>query len=130
MSNRTYAQDELRSVLAGFGIKDPTDVARYGSGHINDTFKVETASGPRYILQRVTDAFDKEILKSNILRVTGHLKSKGVYNKTATNVEVTKLLEGCNNGMRKYVNNGLQELEPALQERLKVFIHEEMKHIA
>ncbi len=78
MSNRTYPQEELRSVLAGFGIKDPTDVSRYGSGHINDTFKVETASGRRYILQRVTDAFDKDVLKANILRVTGHLKAKGV----------------------------------------------------
>ncbi|MBR3223595.1 MAG: aminoglycoside phosphotransferase family protein [Kiritimatiellae bacterium] len=78
MSNRTYEDDELRSVLAGFGIKDPTDISRYGSGHINDTFKVETGAGTRYILQRVTDAFDKDILKSNILRVTGHLKAKGV----------------------------------------------------
>ncbi len=78
MSNRTYTQEELRAVLAGFGVKDPTDVSRYGSGHINDTFKVETASGTRYILQRVTDAFDKDVLKANILRVTGHLKSKGV----------------------------------------------------
>ena len=98
MSNRNYQQDELRSVLAGFGIKDPTDVARYGSGHINDTFKVETASGPRYILQRVTDAFDKEILKSNILRVTGHLKSKGVKTLEVVGYEnpwrVYKFLEG------------------------------------
>ena len=78
MSNRTYSREELESVLAGFGIKDSTDVSRYGSGHINDTFKVETKSGVRYILQRVTDAFDKDVLKSNILRVTGHLKSKGV----------------------------------------------------
>ena len=78
MSNRVYSQEELRSVLAGFGIKDPTDVSRYGSGHINDTFKVETASGVRYILQRVTDAFDKDVLKANIIRVTDHLKSKGV----------------------------------------------------
>ena len=78
MSNRAYSQEELRSVLAGFGIKDPTDVSRYGSGHINDTFKVETASGARYILQRVTDAFDKDVLKANIIRVTDHLKSKGV----------------------------------------------------
>ena len=65
-------------MLAGFGIKDPTDISRYGSGHINDTFKVETGSGTRYILQHVTDAFDKDVLKSNILRVTGHLKAKGV----------------------------------------------------
>ena len=78
MSNRNYSQEELDSALKSMGITDQTDVARYGSGHINDTFKVETKSGRRYILQRVTDAFDKEILRSNILRVTGHLKAKGV----------------------------------------------------
>ena len=78
MSNRVYSEYELQSTLAGFGIKDATDVSRYGSGHINDTFKVETASGTRYILQRVTDAFDKDILKANIIRVTDHLRSKGV----------------------------------------------------
>ena len=98
MSNRNYPQEELRSVLAGFGIKDPTDVVRYGSGHINDTFKVETASGPRYILQRVTDAFDKDILKSNIIRVTDHLKSKGVKTLEVVGYEnpwrVYKFLEG------------------------------------
>jgi len=98
MSNRNYPQEELRSVLAGFGIKDPTDVVRYGSGHINDTFKVETVSGSRYILQRVTDAFDKEILKSNIVRVTDHLKSKGVKTLEVVGYEnpwrVYKFLEG------------------------------------
>ena len=78
MSNRTYSQDELTAVLKGFGIADPTDVSRYGSGHINDTFKVETKRGVRYILQRVTDAFDKDILRNNIIRVTDHLKAKGV----------------------------------------------------
>ena len=78
MSNRTYSQDELSAVLKRFGITDQTDVSRYGSGHINDTFKVETKRGVRYILQRVTDAFDKDILKSNIIRVTNHLKAKGV----------------------------------------------------
>ena len=98
MSNRTYPQEELRSVLAGFGINDPTDVSRYGSGHINDTFKVETAAGPRYILQRVTDAFDKEILKANIIRVTDHLKAKGVKTLEVVGYEnpwrVYKFLEG------------------------------------
>ena len=78
MSNRNYAQEELVSVLRGFGVTEPTDVSRYGSGHINDTFKVETKSGVRYILQRVTDVFDKDVLKANILRVVGHLKAKGV----------------------------------------------------
>jgi thiamine kinase-like enzyme len=79
MSNRTYSQEELASVLASMGVTDQTDVSRYGSGHINDTFKVETARGVRYILQRVnTDIFPPDTLKSNVLRVTGHLKSKGV----------------------------------------------------
>ena len=79
MSNRNYSQEELASVLASMGVTDQTDVSRYGSGHINDTFKVETARGVRYILQRVnTDIFPPDTLKSNVLRVTGHLKSKGI----------------------------------------------------
>lgn len=98
MSNRTYSQEELKATLVGFGITDSTDVSRYGSGHINDTFKVETASGVRYILQRVTDAFDKDVLKSNIIRVTDHLKSKGVKTLEVVGYEnpwrVYKFLEG------------------------------------
>ena len=79
MSDRTYSQDELRAALATMGVVDATDVARYGSGHINDTFKVETARGERFVLQRVnTGIFDAEILKANFLRVTGHLAAKGV----------------------------------------------------
>jgi thiamine kinase-like enzyme len=79
MSNRNYSQEELAAVLASMGITDQTDVSRYGSGHINDTFKVETARGVKYILQRVnTDIFPPETLKSNVIRVTGHLKSKGI----------------------------------------------------
>ena len=77
MSNRNYTSEELALALGRLGIVDCTDVSRYGSGHINDTFKVETRSGRRYILQRVTDALDKDILKANILRVTDHLKAKG-----------------------------------------------------
>ena len=79
MSNRNYSQEELSAVLASMGVTDQTDVSRYGSGHINDTFKVETKRGVRFILQRVnTDIFPPDTLKSNVLRVTGHLKSKGV----------------------------------------------------
>ena len=79
MSSRNYSQEELASVLASMGVTDQTDVSRYGSGHINDTFKVETERGVRYILQRVnTDIFPPDTLKSNVLRVTGHLKDKGV----------------------------------------------------
>ncbi len=79
MSNRVFSRDELLTVLASMGVTDAVDVGRYGSGHINDTFKVETARGVRYILQRVnTDIFPQEMLKENILRVTRFLKEKGV----------------------------------------------------
>ena len=79
MSNRNYSQDELHAALDSMGITGVTDVARYGSGHINDTFKVETDRGTRFILQRVnTDIFPPDMLKANILRVTKHLRSKGV----------------------------------------------------
>jgi thiamine kinase-like enzyme len=79
MSNRNYTQEELAAALASMGVTDQTDVSRYGSGHINDTFKVETASGVRYILQRVnTDIFPPEMLKENVIRVTEHLKAKGI----------------------------------------------------
>ena len=79
MSNRNYTNEELSAALASMGVTDQTDVSRYGSGHINDTFKVETRRGVRYVLQRVnTDIFPPEMLKDNVLRVTGHLKAKGI----------------------------------------------------
>ena len=79
MSNRVYSKDELAAALASMGVTDQTDVSRYGSGHINDTFKVETKRGVRYILQRVnTDIFPVDVLKANVVRVTEFLKSRGV----------------------------------------------------
>ena len=79
MSHRNYTNEELSAALASMGVTDQTDVSRYGSGHINDTFKVETKRGVRYILQRVnTDIFPPEMLKDNVLRVTSHLKAKGI----------------------------------------------------
>jgi len=79
MGSRTYTKEELDAALASMGVTDQTDVSRYGSGHINDTFKVETRRGVRYILQRVnTDIFEPVVLRNNIVRVTEYLKSKGV----------------------------------------------------
>ena len=100
MSNRVYSKDELNAALASMGVTDQTDVSRYGSGHINDTFKVETKRGVRFILQRVnTDIFPEEILKSNILRVTGFLKSRGVKSLEVVGYEnpwrLFAFLEGC-----------------------------------
>ena len=99
MSNRTYGEDELRAALASMGVGDATDISRYGSGHINDTFKVETARGERFILQRVnTEIFDPTLLKANVLRVTGHLAAKGVKSLEVVGYEnpwrIYRFLEG------------------------------------
>jgi len=52
----------------------------YGSGHIHDTFLVETAekTGDNYILQRLNNNVFKKIpeLQENIERVTVHLRNK------------------------------------------------------
>jgi thiamine kinase-like enzyme len=52
----------------------------YGSGHIHDTFRVETAEKDKdnYILQRLNNKIFKNIpeLQNNIERVTVHLKNK------------------------------------------------------
>lgn len=52
----------------------------YGSGHINDTYKIETANGSaqNYILQRINHQIFKNIpgLMENILRVTTHIRNK------------------------------------------------------
>ena len=71
--------EEQKSILEKAGIGGVTDVSRYGSGHINETYKVETAAGVRYILQKVnTSIFEPELLKTNVTRVTSFLKTKGV----------------------------------------------------
>ncbi len=54
--------------------------AHYGSGHIHDTFRVETAETDKddYILQRLNNKIFKKIpeLQENVERVTGHLNRK------------------------------------------------------
>ena len=54
------------------------------------------------------------------------MKLKGMYRSEVTNVDYTRLLEGTNNGMRKYVNNGLIELEAKLKERIAEHVEKEL----
>ena len=53
------------------------NIIPYGSGHINDTFKVETKS-KNYLLQRVNHSIFKNVesLTDNIIKVTQHLRNK------------------------------------------------------
>ncbi len=48
----------------------PFSLERYGCGHINHTYLLTTTAGHRYILQRISPAFDVEKLMNNIKAVT------------------------------------------------------------
>lgn len=105
-------------------------VVQEWSKHVNGLWKKIYKSFKPEIAKAGPHEKFKEYSKKTVYCIIGYLKSNGVYDNSKTNVEVTKLLEGCNNGMRKYINNGLGELDLALQKRLKDFISEEMKQIA
>lgn len=70
MNDKNLIQTANRFLLEGEVIK----VFPFGSGHINDTYKVET-TGPDYLLQRVNQEVFKNVdgLMENILAVTGFL---------------------------------------------------------
>ena len=71
----------------------------------------------------------REYSKKTVYCIIGHLKIKGVYQRQVSNVQLTTLLEGSNNGMRKYLNNGLIELESSLKARIESFVDQEMKKL-
>lgn len=64
------------SIAEQFGL-EPTSVRRYGGGHINDTYRVQTGDGP-YLLQRINDTvFTRPIeLMDNVARVTRHVRAR------------------------------------------------------
>jgi len=68
--------------------------------------------------------------KKTVYCIIGHLKSKGIYQQKVSNAHFTRLLEGTNNGMRKYLNNGLIELEQSLGRRIEAFIDKEILALA
>ncbi len=59
---------------------NPARIKPFGSGHINDTFKVTTAGAdrPDYILQRINDTVFPDVagLMNNMDRVTRHIRHK------------------------------------------------------
>jgi Ser/Thr protein kinase RdoA (MazF antagonist) len=55
-------------------------IQRYGSGHINDTFRIENTNNdcPDYLLQRINHNVFKDPagVTNNIIKITNHLKQK------------------------------------------------------
>lgn len=73
----------------------------FGSGHINDSFRVCTDSGNDYLLQRINHFVFKDVagLMDNIANITRHLKEKLAEIPGADPAkEVLTLVENKNNG--------------------------------
>ena len=70
---------ELLDVLRQFALDaEPISCSPYGCGHINVTYLAQTASGRRYILQKINDRTFRDVpaLMHNIVLVTEHLQKK------------------------------------------------------
>lgn len=68
--------DNLNIIANKFTIEGLIDTIKpFGNGHINNTFLV-TTSNKRYILQRISDAFDVTLLMKNIDAVTSFMALK------------------------------------------------------
>ena len=72
-------EETLLAVLRQFQLDaEPVSCERYGCGHINVTYLAVTASGRRYILQKINHHTFRDIagLMENIMRVTDFLRTK------------------------------------------------------
>ncbi|MDO4515251.1 MAG: aminoglycoside phosphotransferase family protein, partial [Lachnospiraceae bacterium] len=66
----------MREIIKHFQIEgEPLSIERYGCGHINQTYLVTTTQ-KRYILQRISDAFEVVGLMKNIQAVTEFIRSR------------------------------------------------------
>ena len=73
--------EPIKSIVESFKIEGQiSDIQPFGSGHINDSFKITTVedSCPNYLVQRINhNVFpDVDGLMQNILDVTNHLKNE------------------------------------------------------
>ncbi len=70
--------EKLKSIVSKFDIAgEIKTIAPFGTGLINDTYKVETDSGTDYVLQRINHAIfqNVEMLQNNVARITDHVRN-------------------------------------------------------
>ena len=95
MSSRNFTEEQLREIIALFQVYgDIVSVNRYGSGHINDTFKIDISIGGApvsYVLQRINDSIftRPDRVMENIARVTNHIRGKFAGAEDATRRTLT-----------------------------------------
>ena len=81
MSQFTATDPHIYKLIAAFKIDaDIASVIPFGSGHINDTYRIKNSdpSGADYLLQRINHRVFKDVpvLMQNLLYVTEHLNEK------------------------------------------------------
>jgi hypothetical protein len=101
---------DFNDIISKFKINGKiTSVRPFGSGHINDSFKVVTDTNYNYLLQRINHFVFKDVhgLMDNIANVTRHLKEK-LANIPGSDPEkeVLTLVENNNNGYYIEDDNG------------------------
>lgn len=99
----------IDDIISHFDIKgDIANIQPFGSGHINDTFRLQNADAarPDYLLQRINHQVFKNVpaLMENIVRITGHLKSKVPADKAE--LEVMTIVGLKNGGLFYGDENG------------------------
>ena len=85
--------EDLKKIVSRFpDVKNVKSITPFGSGHINDTYKVETATG-RFILQRINHIVFKNVegLTDNIVKVTQFLSQK--LEGTDSDMQVVELFK-------------------------------------
>lgn len=83
--------NDLPKILSNFNIdEEVTTISPFGSGHINDTYKVGTKR-KNYLLQRINHHIFKNVkgLTNNIVLVTAHLQNK--TGSTGSDLQVPEL---------------------------------------
>ncbi len=78
--NKTTLTDKaIEDIVSKFRLEGKLITARtFGSGHINDTYRVITDTGNSYLLQKINHFVFKDVpgLMNNLVNVTRHLKGK------------------------------------------------------
>lgn len=69
----------INDIISKFSLNGEITAAKpFGSGHINDTYRLSNSQGSDYLLQRINHYVFKDVpgLMNNLLLVTSHLKEK------------------------------------------------------
>lgn len=79
-SNRAKLTDQaIFDIISAFKVEGkPTAARPFGSGHINDTYRVTTDAGKSYLLQKINHFVFKDVqgLMNNVVNITHHLREK------------------------------------------------------